>query len=148
MTSLEQLKLELFKVEEIFGIYSFPQVHQMISTITSEMRDGVDQIDVIEKAFPMGSMTGAPKVKVMELIERYENTKRGPFSGAAGFFNGSQSFDFNVLIRSIFINKKTNTYSFQVGGAITYDSVPEKEYEECMVKAKAIFQLIGANEKS
>ena len=84
----------------------------------------------------------------MELIERYENTKRGPFSGAAGFFNGSQSFDFNVLIRSIFINKKTNTYSFQVGGAITYDSVPEKEYEECMVKAKAIFQLIGANEKS
>lgn len=136
------------KVEEIFGIYSFPQVHQMISTITSEMRDGVDQIDVIEKAFPMGSMTGAPKVKVMELIERYENTKRGPFSGAAGFFNGSQSFDFNVLIRSIFINKKTNTYSFQVGGAITYDSVPEKEYEECMVKAKAIFQLIGANEKS
>ncbi|MFT7149468.1 MAG: para-aminobenzoate synthetase component 1 [Nonlabens sp.] len=135
------------KVEEIFGIYSFPQVHQMISTITSEKRDGVHPIDAIEKAFPMGSMTGAPKVKVMELIEQYENTKRGPFSGAAGFFNGSESFDFNVLIRSIFINKKTNTYSFQVGGAITYDSVPEKEYEECMVKAKAIFQLIGINEK-
>jgi len=136
------------KVEEIFGIYSFPQVHQMISTITSEMRGGFDQIDVIEKAFPMGSMTGAPKIKVMELIEQYENTKRGPFSGAAGFFNGSESFDFNVLIRSIFINKETNTYSFQVGGAITYDSIPEKEYEECMVKAKAIFQLIGINEKS
>lgn len=130
------------KVEEIFGIYSFPQVHQMISTVTSEMRDGVSPIDVIEKAFPMGSMTGAPKVKVMELIERYENTKRGPFSGAAGYFNGEQSFDFNVLIRSIFINNKTKTYSFQVGGAITYDSVPEKEYDECMVKAKAIFQLI------
>lgn len=133
------------KVEEIFGIYSFPQVHQMISTITSEMRDGVDQIDVIEKAFPMGSMTGAPKVKVMELIEQYENTRRGPFSGAAGFINGKDSFDFNVLIRSIFVNKKTKTYSFQVGGAITYDSIPEKEYEECMVKAKAIFQLIGAD---
>lgn len=136
------------KVEEIFGIYSFPQVHQMISTITSEMRDGIDPIDVIEKAFPMGSMTGAPKVKVMELIEQYEQTKRGPFSGAAGYFNGKESFDFNVLIRSVFINNKTKSYSFQVGGAITYDSVPEKEYEECMVKAKAIFQLIEASSKT
>lgn len=136
------------KVEEIFGIYSFPQVHQMISTITSEMRDGTSPIEVIEKAFPMGSMTGAPKVKVMQLIEQYENTKRGPFSGAAGYFNGDTSFDFNVLIRSIFINKKTQTYSFQVGGAITYDSVPESEYEECMVKAMAIFQLIEASSKT
>ncbi len=130
------------KVEEIFGIYSFPQVHQMISTITSEIRDGIDSVEVIEKAFPMGSMTGAPKVKVMELIEKYESTKRGPFSGAAGYFDGSESFDFNVLIRSLFINQETGKYSFQVGGAITYDSIPEKEYEECMVKAKAIFKLI------
>lgn len=130
------------KVEEIFGIYSFPQVHQMISTITSQKRAEVDPIEVIEKAFPMGSMTGAPKVKVMELIEQYENMKRGPFSGAAGYINGKLSFDFNVLIRSIFINEKTKTYSFQVGGAITYDSVPEKEYEECLLKAKAIFELI------
>lgn len=134
------------KVEEIFGIYSFPQVHQMISTITSEMRDGVSSVDVIEKAFPMGSMTGAPKVKVMELIEHYENTKRGPFSGASGYFIGKESCDFNVLIRSIFINQKTQTYSFQVGGAITYDSIPEKEYEECMIKAKAIFELIQATD--
>jgi len=130
------------KVEEIFGIYSFPQVHQMISTVTSEIRGGIDSVEVIEKAFPMGSMTGAPKVKVMELIEKYENTKRGPFSGAAGYFDGSQSFDFNVLIRSLFINQETGKYAFQVGGAITYDSIPEKEYEECMVKAKAIFKLI------
>ncbi|OEK01232.1 hypothetical protein BFP97_06785 [Roseivirga sp. 4D4] len=130
------------KVEEIFGIYSFPQVHQMISTITSEIRDDIDAVEVIEKAFPMGSMTGAPKVKVMELIEKYENTKRGPFSGAAGYFDGSESFDFNVLIRSLFINQETGKYAFQVGGAITYDSIPEKEYEECLVKAKAIFALI------
>ncbi|MBO3696927.1 anthranilate synthase component I family protein [Roseivirga sp. E12] len=130
------------KVEEIFGIYSFPQVHQMISTITAEIKNDIDSIDVIEKAFPMGSMTGAPKVKVMELIEKYENTKRGPFSGAAGYFIGDQAFDFNVLIRSLFVNQETGTYSFQVGGAITYDSIPEKEYEECMVKAKAIFELI------
>ncbi len=140
-------KMGSVKVEEIFGIYSFPQVHQMISTVCSEMRDGMDRIEVIEKAFPMGSMTGAPKVKVMELIERYENTKRGPFSGAAGYINGKASFDFNVLIRSIFVNKKTNAYSFQVGGAITYDSVPELEYEECMLKAKAIFQLINATKQ-
>ncbi len=132
------------KVEEMFGIYSFKQVHQMISTVTAEKREDADAIEVIEKAFPMGSMTGAPKVKVMELIEKYEQTRRGAFSGAAGYFCGETSFDFNVLIRSLFINQKTKTYSFQVGGAITYDSIPEKEYEECMVKAKAIFQLIEA----
>lgn len=130
------------KVEEIFGIYSFEQVHQMISTITAEVRDDTHFIDVIKNAFPMGSMTGAPKVKVMELIEKYENTKRGAFSGASGYIKPNGDFDFNVLIRSLFLNKSTETYSFQVGSAITYDSDPLDEYEECLVKAKAIFDLL------
>jgi para-aminobenzoate synthetase component 1 len=130
------------KVEEIFGIYSFQQVHQMISTIVSKKRDDVRLIESIKNAFPMGSMTGAPKVKVMQLIEQYENTKRGPFSGAAGFISPEGDFDFNVLIRSLFLNLERNTYSFQVGSAITYDSIPEKEYDECMVKAKAILSLL------
>jgi para-aminobenzoate synthetase component I len=130
------------KVEEIFGIYSFQQVHQMISTIVSEKRDIIGWVEAIKNAFPMGSMTGAPKVKVMELIEQYENTKRGPFSGAAGFISPDGDFDFNVLIRSLFLNIGLNTYSFQVGSAITYDSIPENEYEECMVKAKAILSLL------
>lgn len=138
-------KIGSVKVEEIFGIYSFQQVHQMISTIVSEKREDVNAFEVIKNAFPMGSMTGAPKVKVMELIEQYENTKRGAFSGAAGYITPNGDFDFNVLIRSLFLNTSTNTYSFQAGSAITYDSVPEKEYEECMVKAKAIISLIEQN---
>lgn len=131
------------KVEEIFGIYSFQQVHQMISTIVSEKRGNVGFVESIKNAFPMGSMTGAPKIKVMELIEHYENTKRGPFSGAAGYITPEGDFDFNVLIRSLFLNIEKRTYSFQVGSAITYDSIPEKEYDECMVKAKAILSLLN-----
>lgn len=130
------------KVEEMFGIYSFQQVHQMISTVVSEMRPDVHFVDVIKNAFPMGSMTGAPKVKVMQLIEAYENTKRGAFSGASGYIQPNGDFDFNVLIRSLFVNEATRTYSFQVGSAITYDSNPEHEYEECLVKAKAILEVL------
>ncbi len=130
------------KVEEMFGIYSFQQVHQMISTVVSEMREDVHFVDVIKHAFPMGSMTGAPKVKVMQLIEQYENTNRGAFSGASGYIEPNGDFDFNVLIRSLFVNQFTNTYSYQVGGAITYDSIPEQEYEECMIKAKAILEVL------
>jgi len=135
-------KIGSVKVEEIFGIYSFQQVHQMISTIVSEKREDVSAFEVIKNAFPMGSMTGAPKVKVMQLIEQYESTKRGAFSGAAGYISPNGDFDFNVLIRSLFLNSASKTYSFQAGSAITYDSIPEKEYDECMVKAKAIISLI------
>lgn len=131
------------KVEEMFGIYSFQQVHQMISTIVSEAKNNVHFVDIIQNAFPMGSMTGAPKVKVMQLIEHYENTKRGAFSGAAGYMKPSGDFDFNVLIRSLFVNTETMKYSFQVGSAITYDSIAEEEYEECLVKAKALFEVLA-----
>lgn len=131
------------KVEEIFGIYSFEQVHQMISTITAELQEDLSFVEAIKNAFPMGSMTGAPKVKVMQLIEQYENTKRGVFSGAAGYITPEGDFDFNVIIRSLFLNLKKNLYSFQVGSAITYDAVPEKEYEECLLKASALAQLLG-----
>ncbi|MFY0594397.1 anthranilate synthase component I family protein [Roseivirga sp.] len=130
------------KVEEIFGIYSFEQVHQMISTISSQKHPDKTWMEVIQNAFPMGSMTGAPKIKVMELIDKYENVRRGMFSGAAGFISPSGDFDFNVIIRSLFLDLKNMLYSFQVGGAITYDSIPEKEYEECMIKASAIMQLL------
>ena len=130
------------QVEEIFDIYSFQQVHQMISTISAEQASDKHFVDVIKEAFPMGSMTGAPKIKVMELIEIYENTKRGAFSGAAGYITPVGDFDFNVLIRSLFLNTESNKYSFQVGSAITYDSIPDQEYDECLVKASAIFQLL------
>ena len=132
------------KVEEIFGIYPFEHLHQMISTVTGKIKDEVHFIDAIKNAFPMGSMTGAPKIMAMKLIENYEKSKRGLFSGAVGYFTPDQNFDFNVVIRSIFYNHQNQQLSFKAGSAITYDSIPEKEYEECMLKVKAIKKVLEA----
>ncbi|MFN3405519.1 MAG: aminodeoxychorismate synthase component I [Cytophagaceae bacterium] len=131
------------KVEEAFGIYTFKKVHQMISTVCSQIRPEVHPIDAIKNAFPMGSMTGAPKIKAMELIEKYENFKRGMYSGAVGYFNQNGDFDFNVVIRSILYNDETKTISFSVGSAITYESDPEKEYQECLIKAESMMKILS-----
>jgi len=131
------------KVEELFGIYTFPQVHQMISTISCQLNPNVHFIDAIKNTFPMGSMTGAPKVKAMQLIEQYEETKRGIFSGSFGCINPNGDFDFNVIIRSILYNSASKYLSFQVGGAITYQCDAKKEYEECLLKASAILKVLG-----
>ncbi|MEM1405416.1 MAG: anthranilate synthase component I family protein [Bacteroidota bacterium] len=130
------------KVNEMFGIYTFSQLHQMISTVSGQLNQVSSTVDSIKNAFPMGSMTGAPKIKVMELIEKYENSKRGLFSGSIGYFSPNNDYDFNVVIRSLFYDSNTNQLSFSVGSAITYDSDPEKEYEECLLKASAIMALI------
>lgn len=130
------------KVDELFGIYGFPQVYQMISTISSKLDPAVHFVDAIKQAFPMGSMTGAPKVKAMELIETYESSKRGAYSGALGYINPQGDFDFNVIIRSILYRADTRSLSFQVGGAITFASNAADEYEECMLKASAIIQTL------
>jgi len=130
------------KVAELFGIYSFPQVHQMISTVTCELRPGLHFIDAIRNTFPMGSMTGAPKIRAMELIEQEESCKRGAYSGAIGYISPDGDFDFNVVIRSILYQAKKQYLSFQVGGAITYGSIPENEYEECILKASAIIETL------
>lgn len=126
------------KVEELFGIYSFPQVHQMISTISGELKEEISFTDILKAAFPMGSMTGAPKHRVMQLIDEYEPSARGIFSGAVGYFNPAGDFDFNVVIRSIMYNSSSNYLSYQVGSGITFYSEAEKEWEECMLKAEAI----------
>ncbi|QIL38406.1 anthranilate synthase component I family protein [Pedobacter sp. HDW13] len=131
------------KVDELFGIYSFPQVHQMISTISCELDPDIHFIDAIKNAFPMGSMTGAPKVKAMQLIEQYEEAKRGIYSGSFGCISPDGDFDFNVVIRSILFNAESKYLSFQVGGAITYQCDAEKEYEECLLKASAILKVLG-----
>ncbi len=125
-------------VEELFGIYTFQQVHQMISTVKGTLKPDIHFVDAIKNAFPMGSMTGAPKPITMETIEAYEHTQRGLYSGAVGYISPDGDFDFNVVIRSILYNNLTNYLSFQVGGAIVYDSEPESEYEECLLKAKAM----------
>ncbi len=129
------------RVEELFGIYAFRQVHQMISTIASELRPDCHFTEVIRQAFPMGSMTGAPKIRAMQLIEQYERTKRGLYSGAVGYISPGKDFDFNVVIRSILYNRENRYLGFMAGSAITAGSIPEKEYEECLLKAQA---MIGA----
>jgi para-aminobenzoate synthetase component 1 len=129
-------------VKELCGIYSFLQVHQMISTITSKMDHQYAAIDALRTTFPMGSMTGAPKLSTMKIIEELEETKRGLYSGAMGYFSPNGDFDFNVVIRSILYNQDNQYVSFSVGSAITSLSIPEKEYEECLLKAKAMLEVL------
>lgn len=129
-------------VPELCEIYSFEQVHQMISTIQSTVSDTTNPVDIIESTFPMGSMTGAPKISAMRIIENLEETKRGLYSGAVGYFSPNGDFDFNVVIRSILYNETNHYVSYSVGGAITAKSIPLNEYEECLVKAKAMRQVL------
>jgi para-aminobenzoate synthetase component I len=131
------------QVHELFGIYSFSQVHQMISTVLGTKRKEVHFSDAISMAFPMGSMTGAPKIRAMQLIEELENFRRGPFSGAFGYIDPDGQFDFNVLIRSVFLNQHTSENMFAAGSAITYDAIPELEWHECALKWKAIREILA-----
>lgn len=134
------------KVDELFGVYTFPRVHQMVSTISAELRDDVSFADIIRAMFPMGSMTGAPKVKAMQLIEELENFRRGIFSGSVGYIDPNGDFDFNVVIRSIVYNSKTNQLSIPVGSAITAKSDAMQEYDECILKAQGMLNALGIKE--
>ncbi len=133
------------QVDELFGIYSFPQIYQMISTISGTLTPGLGLGSILSATFPMGSMTGAPKKKVMELIEKYETTRRGIFSGTVGYITPDKNFDFNVVIRSILYNKSSKYLSYLVGGGITSNSIPEKEYQECLLKAAAINKVLSGD---
>lgn len=130
------------KVEELCKVYTFEQVHQMISTITAEVAADKNPVDIIRETFPMGSMTGAPKVSAMKIIEKLEAFKRGLYSGSVGYFTPEGDFDFNVVIRSILYNETEKYVSYSVGGAITAKAVPEKEYEECLIKARAMREVL------
>ena len=130
------------QVEELCQIYTFKQVHQMISTIVSEVENTTSPIEILRTTFPMGSMTGAPKISAMQIIEELEETKRGLYSGAVGYFTPNGDFDFNVVIRSILYNSENQYLSFSVGSAITSQAIPEMEYEECLLKAKAMFEVL------
>ena len=130
------------KVEELCKVYSFETVHQMISTVTSEIDKTTHPVEVLRTTFPMGSMTGAPKVEAMKIIEEIETTKRGIYSGAIGYFKPNQDFDFNVVIRSLLYNQETKYLSFMVGGAITSKANAEDEYEETLLKAEAMIESL------
>ena len=130
------------KVEELFGIYTFNTVHQMITTISSELADQYDFAEALKTTFPMGSMTGAPKLKAMELIDEYENFARNLYSGAVGYITPGGDFDFNVVIRSIFYNQQSGYLSARVGSAITIHCEARQEYDECLLKAENLFKSL------
>jgi len=130
------------KVNELCKVYTFEQVHQLISTVSCKVKSTTHPVDIIKDTFPMGSMTGAPKISAMKIIEELEETKRGLYSGAVGYFTPKGDFDFNVIIRSILYNASKKYVSYSVGGAITAQSIPEKEYEECLLKAKAMKHVL------
>lgn len=131
------------RVDELCGIHTFETVHHMISTVSCDVKPETRFSDILRATFPMGSMTGAPKISSMQLIERHESFRRGLYSGSVGYFKPGGDFDFNVVIRSFLYNCAARTISCAVGGAITIKSVPENEYQECMVKVKRMVQLFG-----
>lgn len=130
------------KVDELCKVYTFKQVHQLISSVTAEIAEDIPPVEALRTSFPMGSMTGAPKISAMKIMEKLEESKRGLYSGAVGYFTPDGDFDFNVVIRSILYNAENKYLSFSVGGAITAKSAPEKEYEECLLKAKAMREVL------
>lgn len=132
------------QVDELFGLYSFATVHQLISTISCKLPKDCSFSNILKACFPMGSMTGAPKHNTMKLIDELENFNRSMFSGSVGYINEAGDFDLNVIIRSILYNQQGNYLACPVGGAITIESDPEKEYEECLVKLKAQVEALSS----
>lgn len=130
-------------VDKLYDIESYQQVHQMVSTVSCVLKDNITFEDIINATFPMASMTGAPKIRAMELIDEYELYNRGPYSGALGYINKNGDFDLNVLIRSIFYDEEKHYLSFTVGSAITAMCNAEDEYEECLLKAKAMMEVLN-----
>ena len=133
-------------VKELFGVYSFQQVHHMISTISADLKEDLPALEAIKASFPMGSMTGAPKLRAMQLIENFEVSKRGLYSGAIGYFEPNGDFDFNVAIRTILYNRSEQFVSYSVGSAITTASEAELEYEECLLKANALSRVLAQDD--
>lgn len=131
------------RVDELYGVYSFPQVHQMVSTVSGELRPDVLFTQLLQANFPMGSMTGAPKLRVMQLIDEYEMAARGLFSGSVGYITPEGDFDFNVVIRSVLYNAQNGYVSCPVGSGITFYSDAEAEWEECLLKAEAIRKVLA-----
>lgn len=135
-------KKDSINVDELCGVYSFPNIYQMVSTISATLKNNTKWYEAIESTFPMGSMTGVPQQKAMELIDELEPNNRGLFSGAIGYITPEKDFDFNVVIRSLFYDNKNKKTSFWAGSAITKEAVGEDEYEECMVKSEVIKNII------
>ncbi len=131
------------QVDELFGIYSFPSVHQMISTVSGKIPEKTPFTEILKSAFPMGSMTGAPKISAMQIITETETFSRGLYSGSVGYIDPAGNFDFNVVIRSILYNETTQKAVFPAGSAITVQCDPESEYKECLLKSNSMRKALG-----
>ncbi len=134
-------------VPELCGCYAFPKVFQLISTVKANLKPDKSIWDAISASFPMGSMTGAPKIMAMNLIDNYESHRRDLYSGSIGYIDPEDNADFNVVIRSLLLDQNTQDLAFAVGGAITSGSSVEAEYDECMAKAQSIFELVNQSAK-
>ncbi len=130
------------KVDKMFDVDSYPLAHQMVSTIRAKLRPAHSAVDCVRSAFPGGSMTGAPKVRTMQIMDELEEGPRGVYSGALGYFSLSGAADLSIVIRTLVIDE--DTFSFGVGGAIIALSDPIAEFEETAVKASALLRLVNA----
>ncbi|MFN0202924.1 MAG: anthranilate synthase component I family protein [Bacteroidia bacterium] len=148
---VDLMRNDLYKSAEIhsvevpllFEVQTFPTVHQLVSSITAKKKPEISTWQVIKNTFPPGSMTGAPKVMTMKMIDKYESVSRGIYSGSIGYIKPNGDFDLNVVIRSLIYDAKRQQISYHVGGAIVYDSEPQAEYEETLLKAAAIQSVLG-----
>ncbi|CEO26924.1 aminodeoxychorismate synthase component I [Paraclostridium sordellii] len=134
-------KVGTVKVPELFVIEPYANVSHLVSTVTGELKDSLDSIDLIKATFPGGSITGAPKIRAMEIIDELEPTQRNVYTGSIGYIGFNGDMDFNIAIRTLI--KKDSNIHFQVGGGITWDSNPEDEYQETLDKAKSIMKAIN-----
>lgn len=132
------------KVDELFGTYPFKTLNHLISTVSGQLQEGLSFGDMLEAMFPMGSMTGAPKLEVMKHIDAYEDHQRGIYSGCLGYIDPEGDFDFNVIIRTLVYHHNDESISYKVGSAITIDSEAEHEYEECLLKGHRLEDLFRA----
>jgi para-aminobenzoate synthetase component 1 len=133
-------------VPSLSEVRSFPRVHHLVSTVTGNVSNETSFSAIMQACFPMGSMTGAPKKKVLELIREFEREPRGLFSGTIGYINPDGDFDFNVVIRSLMYDETKKVISCKTGGGITAGSSAEDEYNESLLKAEAIMKIFSADQ--
>ncbi|MDO5821933.1 MULTISPECIES: anthranilate synthase component I family protein [Methanosphaera] len=133
-------KSNTVKLEEFYGIRKFSHVQHIVSHVTGKLNDNLDAIDAFMSLFPAGTLSGAPKIRAMEIINQKEKYARGPYGGAVGYFSLNGNADFAITIRTLTTND--NRAEIQAGAGIVYDSIPQSEYEECRRKRQALFQAL------
>lgn len=130
-------------VQELCGLRTYAHVHQLVTTVSAQMKEGLDPVQALKMTFPMGSMTGVPKIRALQLMEDFEAHKRGLYSGTIGYFTPEGDFDFNVVIRTLLYNEKDQYLSLSVGGALTSTANAQDEYQECLLKAESLRTVLS-----